>query len=310
MTTIDSTSPDAATVSGPSRSSRRPTGAVWVTGIVWAVAFAAAQIAIATPAAEALNGLAWLAFAAFSVACGVTVAGWRGFAVFAVIGYVVVLLLEACSVASGFPFGYFRHHMDGPRLFDVPLFVPVAYIVFGWPAWLLARLVTGALTGPLTRLQRVTVPLVATFVLAGWDLHYDAISSTLDGRSSYGSPSGFMGVPLTNFFGWLVTGWVVFQLWALLERRWTRPVHDQRSLGLWVSVAWGALPLETLAGFLVAGDEVVAVGGRQFLASDIWEASFIAGLLTMTLVGLVGAVRAWPLDGRGSTPGAMPDREV
>ncbi|WP_394525580.1 carotenoid biosynthesis protein [Paenarthrobacter nicotinovorans] len=294
----------------PAPTGRKPRS-VFVFGAIWAVVFFAAQLGVDTAAAQVLTGAAWLAFAAFSIALGVHTVGGRGFGAFAVLGYVVVLLLEACSVAFGVPFGFFSHNLDGPRILDIPLFVPVAYIVFGWPAWLLARLLTGGLRRPLSNFQRTFTPVVATFVLASWDLHYDAISSTVEGRASYGSPSGFMGVPLTNFVGWLATGWVVFTLWALLERHWFRTgTVDERPVGTWVGIAWALLPFEVLPGYLAAGNGAVVVGGREFVTADVYEASFVAGLLSMTTVGLIAIAHLWSGYVRQDRMGTVPEEAL
>lgn len=275
-------------------SSRRRQRAIWVTGWVWAIAFITAQLLVATPAAELAAAAAWGAIAAFSIALGVRAAGWWGFAVYSLVAYILVLLLEAASVAWGVPFGFFEHHMEGPRILDIPLFVPVAYVLFGWPAWMLARHLTGSILGPLSRFQQVTTPIVASFILAGWDLHYDAVANVIQRRATYDFPSGFVGVPLSNFVGWLVTGWIVFQIWALIEKRWVRHSDSSaRGVAVWTGAIWAAIPLEVLAGYLAAPTGIIETSGRVFPVRDIYEASFIGGLLTMTLIGLLAIFRAF-----------------
>ncbi len=44
--------------------------------------------------------------------------------------------------------------------------------------------------------NRFTTPLVASFILTGYDYAFDPIVTTVLGRASYRSPSGYFGVPL------------------------------------------------------------------------------------------------------------------
>nr|WP_230205016.1 carotenoid biosynthesis protein [Parafrankia elaeagni] len=151
--------------------------------------------AVPTPS-PVLDALAPLALLGFVVAHASLAVGWQGLAVYVATSYVVALAFEATSIAVGFPFGYYIHHTEGPRLFDVPVVVPLGYVVYGWIAWTLAGLITRAGPQAGSRAHRVVTPVVAPFVLAGWDFGYDAIGSTVRDLYTYRDPSGFMGVPL------------------------------------------------------------------------------------------------------------------
>nr|MDT0667179.1 carotenoid biosynthesis protein [Micromonospora sp. DSM 115978] len=133
--------------------------------------------------------------------------------------YVVAFALEASSVAVGFPFGSYEHHTGGPRLLDVPLIVPSAYFAFGWIAWVLASVMVRNTPSRPVGAERFTTPLVATVALTGWDFTFDAVYSTVNAQYSYAEPSGHFGVPVSNFLGWLLTGWIIAQVFAVVEPR-------------------------------------------------------------------------------------------
>ena len=73
------------------------------------------------------------------------------------------------------------------------------------------------------------------------------------------------GVPLTNFLGWVVTGWVAFQLFALLGP----PVRRIGPASVLPPVVWLAVHLPSVVTFVTAASadptDAVAVAGRTFL---------------------------------------------
>lgn len=283
--------------------------------ILWAVALVAALIAVAGAAGadhalgqhamDALPGAALL----FSLAHGAYTVGWRGIGVFFAVSYLVAFALEACSVATGFPFGFYEHHTEGPALFDIPLVVPAAYFAYGWIAWALAiAIVRGGPSRPVGA-ERFTTPLVATMILTGWDFTFDMIFATVDGQYTYRDPGGFFGVPVSNFLGWLLTGWVIVQIFALVEERAaSRAAPATLAQCVLPSLVW-ALPVLPLFGwFLAEPVGAVTVGGRTFLIADIYGTAFVTGLMTLLFVAVVAAVRVTSArrergdrDGRGAT---------
>jgi hypothetical protein len=223
----------------------------------------------------------------FLLAHGSLTYGWRGVLGFFACAYPVAFALEALSIATGFPFGYFTHNSPGPYVLGVPPTVPIVYAVAGYVAWSIARLViVGDRTGRLTGPARVVVPPVAALVLAGYDAVFDPAGATVEGRWSYGDPSGLFGVPLTNFLGWVVTGWVAFQLFALLG-------PPARRIGPpWVlpPVVWLGVYLPSVVTFATgsAGPaDAVTVAGRTFLVADIQETAVIVGMFSMGIPALM-----------------------
>ena len=140
--------------------------------------------------------------------------------VFAAITLVVSNIFENMSILTGFPFGHY-YYTDGlgPKLFLVPILIGPAYLGTGYLAWMLARVILGA-----TEQQRLpghfifTVPMLASFIMVSWDLSLDPIASTINHQWIWQQGGNYFGVPFSNFMGWFLTVFVVFQLFALYLR--------------------------------------------------------------------------------------------
>jgi uncharacterized membrane protein len=125
------------------------------------------------------------------------------------------LLAEVAGVHTGVPFGSYAYTAAlGPRLFGVPLVIPLAWTWMAWPAWLAAGRVRAA---PVA--ARVTLAGVG---LAAWDLFLDP-RMVDQGYWRWYRPDpalpGVPGVPVGNYLGWLVVATAMMALLAAAARR-------------------------------------------------------------------------------------------
>jgi uncharacterized membrane protein len=161
----------------------------------------------------------------------------RGFRVAAALVLVTTgggLAVEALGVATGIPFGSYAYSGElGPRLFGVPLVIPLAWTWMAWPAWLAAvRLTSTAGGGPFRRTSdaadgpgwragnpgtadgpgsRPGAPWVrvglAGVGLAAWDVFLDP-QMVSEGYWTWLDPGpalpGVPGIPISNHLGWLL----------------------------------------------------------------------------------------------------------
>jgi putative membrane protein len=131
-------------------------------------------------------------------------------------GAVVALVAELVSTRVGIPFGLYHYTGDtrGAELFlgNVPFFSPLSFPFLAYAALCRAR---GAL-GPAwasTRAARARTVLVGGVLMMLMDVVIDPLA-VRGGRWFLGHlfdyPEGgiYFGVPLSNFLGWLVVGWV------------------------------------------------------------------------------------------------------
>ncbi len=239
--------------------------------------------------------------------------GWRGTLVFFVVGYVIALLSEALSIRTGFPFGFFAHHDEGFTVLGVPPVVPVAYAATGWFAWVLAKSIVGRLHDATDGAARWTAPVLAALILAGFDAVGDASVTTLVRPDTYTFPGGYNGVPFTNFVGWIVTGWAIFQVFAVLEARVSRPSPASGALTSALNyqlvpvIVWALVPVRYFIDWRGAASTPVPIGDQVLTVADIHQASASIGLMTMVMAAVAAAARLLE-DGapRTRTPVAPP----
>jgi uncharacterized membrane protein len=118
------------------------------------------------------------------------------------------LVAETIGVHTGLPFGDYAYtDRLGPKLLGVPVVVPLAWTMLGYPCLLLGRRLSGRapwLTGGLA--------------LAAWDLYLDP-QMVEAGNWTWHHPEpalpGVPGVPLTNYAGWVLVAGVIV---AVLDR--------------------------------------------------------------------------------------------
>jgi putative membrane protein len=123
---------------------------------------------------------------------------------------ILAFAIEAIGVATGFPYGTFYYGDTlGPKLAGlVPYLLPLSY----------APLVVGAVAAAWGTRLRLLHVLYATLLLVWMDAVLDPGAASLD---FWVWPEGgaYYGVPLSNYFGWLLSGALATTL-LLATGRW------------------------------------------------------------------------------------------
>jgi uncharacterized membrane protein len=149
--------------------------------------------------------------AAFLVA-GAADLGWRRTVLFGAWVGPVAWLAEFTSTRIGVPFGLYHYTGDtrGRELFvaNVPFMDCLSFTFLAYAAFCLARAVLR-----VRRSSDGAVVLVAGVVMMLLDVVIDPLAVRGDrwflGRIFYYSDGGmYFGVPLSNFVGWMVVGWI------------------------------------------------------------------------------------------------------
>jgi uncharacterized membrane protein len=228
---------------------------------------------------------------AFTVLHGAKVYRLRGILSFIFLSLLIGNFLENLSILSGFPFGHY-HFTDvmGPKILAVPILLGLAYVGMGYISWTVARVILGDAGEPLTGSRPVTRPLVAAFVMVAWDLSQEAIWSNLLGAWRWHEGGAYFGVPLSNFLGWYLTVYLIYQSFALLVRTagatadtrlWQAPVL------LYGISAAGNLLVPGPAGITTVTD----ASGTQWPVNGILGTSDLISVLLMGAFTLLAGVR-------------------
>ena len=188
----------------------------------------AAQIAYPLLDGDGLRAATVAAVVAFLTASVAHTAAWFGgrAALTLVAGGVALgLAAEALGVATGWPFGRYAYADSlGPKVFGVPLLVPLAWTMMAYPALIAARrLVPRAGRSWPPGARAAGVAIIGGVTLAAWDLFLDP-QMVAAGHWAWARPTpslpGVATVPLGNTAGWLLVGTA---LTALLDRLLPRP---------------------------------------------------------------------------------------
>jgi putative membrane protein len=170
--------------------------------------------------------------------------------------FVIGNVSENLGIRTGFPFGrYYFTDLMGPKLFSVPILLGLAYLGMGYLSWTLARTILGGMRSPLAGFRVVTVPVVAGFIMVAWGFSMDPIWSTIEHAWIWMDGGAYFGVPTSNFLGWYLTVYLMYQLYALyLRASATTPV---RTAGALSPVFW-YLPV-IFYGISAAGNILLAI---------------------------------------------------
>ena len=246
-----------------------------------------------TPLAQAL--------AAIFIVCALIHAafayGLRSALILFVASNAISFAMENLGAATGFPFGSYHFEVGAhlPHVGLIPIIVGPLWFGACYFSWVIASVL---LDGADRRLDRrfnlIALPVVSAFAVTQWDLVMDAPNATIAKAWIWHDSGGMFGVPLSNYFGWLLTSWLIFQAFALCLRRSGVRLHPGKSI---------RLPLIGILFYLGSGlthivplimgqtGEAIDARGYAWQVHDIREATVAILLLTMVFTALLAALR-------------------
>ncbi len=159
-----------------------------------------------------------LFFVLFSVFHCWTIEGPKRMGIFFAISAIVTYAMEEIGVRTGLVFGAY-HYSDqlGFKLGHVPILIPLGWFMMIYPSRVVAKALLRAID--VRSIPGITVLAASSaMVMTAWDMVMDPAMSVL-GRNWVWERGGiYFGVPRHNYFGWLVTTFVVYWLVELLWR--------------------------------------------------------------------------------------------
>ena len=194
----------------------------------------------------------------FSLSHAITMLGWRHALIFAALSTLISLAFEAVGVATGAIYGSYHYaDLPGPRLFDVPLVIPMAWFMVIYPSYALANtLVDGRVVSrPRPGLGRLTgLAALSALLMTAWDLVLDP-QMVEAGQWVWHTNGEYFGIPAQNFVGWLATTLTVYLAYRGLEARWpprpwgaASPAFERLPLIIYALLASGYAVGYTLLG--------------------------------------------------------------
>jgi len=233
-------------------------------------------------AGEAVYYIQNLAWFVFVLVHGSKRYGWDNLFAFFTITFLVSWLSEAASIATGFPFGHFHYtELLGPKIGTVPMAVMPAYFVAGYLAWTMSTVFHANLGTGIERRNLFLVPFIASFVMVMWDFCLDPIRSTIDGAWVWEDGGAYYGVPISNYIGWYLTVFIIFQVFALYLGRFSRNERVEQSKTYWYLVP--VMYLGLAVGFLL----------NPFFQStnlEIYWSVFLGCIFTMVFTSILNII--------------------
>lgn len=253
--------------------------------------------------AQSVSLASLAAMVLFGLVHGARRFGARAILVFFVVAVIISNAYEDLSIVTGFPFGFYTHSPAmGPKLFLVPLIVGPSYFGGCYLAWTLANTLFGDPTRAVDRQYIFALPIIAAFIVVGWDLCQDPLGATVGQRWIYPHGGAFFGVPMSNFLGWFLVTWTIFQIFALyltIARVQPRPVEP----GYWYQASgfWAAIALQFPLLLLTMPETLVQdPSGWTWRSNDILQTATITGIYTMLATAVTSAL---VVAGRGNGSG-------
>jgi len=216
-------------------------------------------------------------------------------------------VFEYVGVRAGFPFGhYYFTDLMGPKLSGVPILLGLAYVGMGYLSWMLAVVIFGGIQSPISGSRVVTLPLLAAVIMVAWDLFLDPVWSTILHAWIWVDGGAYFGVPVTNFLGWYLTVYVIYQLFALFLKGRSiisiPPVcHYWRQAVLFYAVSAAGNVLIALPNS--ASNVVSDPSGVRWMVRNITATSALVSIFVMGAFALLAWAR---LPGQETGGGARP----
>jgi putative membrane protein len=130
--------------------------------------------------------------------------GWQKTLGTAVLIAALTLFIEWLGSTTGFPFGGYDYtNLMQPQIAHVPILIPFAWFMMLPCAWVIARQIQAQLPNRWAH-NRWVYLLLAGLALTAWDLFLDP-QMVAWGLWVWDNPSGYFGIPWSNYLGWLGT---------------------------------------------------------------------------------------------------------
>ncbi|WP_243042948.1 carotenoid biosynthesis protein [Dyella sedimenti] len=150
-----------------------------------------------------------LAFTAFSLLHAGLMLGGRRLVLFFGLTVLISFIMEEVGVRTGWVFGRYHYSdMLGTKLGHVPVLIPLGWFMMIYPSWVVAQ---ALLRGVDTRrpMGAICLALAAAFAMTGWDMVMDP-PMVAAGNWIWEDGGPYFGVPLHNYFGWMLNTFLVY----------------------------------------------------------------------------------------------------
>ena len=210
-------------------------------------------------------------FVLFALTHCLTLEGPSRTGAFFAISAVVSYGMEEIGVRTGHIYGAYHYsELLGAKLGHVPILIPLAWFMMIYPSWMVARAILRGVDQN-TAIGNIARAVVAACVMTGWDTVMDP-GMAASGNWIWEKGGAYFGVPVQNYFGWLLTTFLVYWIAGLL---WRRP-----NVLPGLTRTFEALPVFVYAFFAV-----------RYIAANEFRALQVVAVFSMGLPALLALIR-------------------
>lgn len=248
----------------------------------------------AIPSAAAIAGglsiVGTLARLLFALIHGSQKLGWRKLTMLFTITCVVSWCYESMSIATGFPFGHYVYTSElGPKLGAVPVMIMPAYFGVCYLAWVLAHVLLDKFDRQIDSSSLFSIPVISAFIMVMWDMSVDPSSSTVKHEWIWRDGGSYFGVPFSNFLGWFLCVYTVFQLWAMYLIRAKQvepcPLGGYKSSWYLPIILYGSIFLQPIvAAALTTHGTIKDASSQVWSVKALYESLGLVSMITMFFV--------------------------
>jgi putative membrane protein len=193
---------------------------------------------------------------------------WKKGLAIVVISAIFTYSVELLGSKTGVPFGSY-HYTDllKPQLLDVPLLIPLAWLMMLPPAWAVTTSILG------NKRPFWVFSLVSGLVFTAWDLFLDP-QMVSRGLWVWHQPGGYFGIPWTNYLGWWASATLLTTLLTKLNILPTNPLeynYTHRPLVLIYTITWILQAIGLGIFWNQPGPGVAGFLGMGFFAVWAWK---------------------------------------
>lgn len=243
---------------------------------------------------------------ASAMAHAVSYYGWKDALALLAICLIITFAMENIGVATGLPFGSYHFEVGAAlrHIGRVPIILGPLWFGMGYFSWIVAgTLLDGADRHLNGRFNVIALPIAASFVMTQWDLVMDPPSSTIAKAWIWHDGGAYFGVPLANYFGWLLTSWLFYQTFALyLSRRRDipqQPKGPSRTFRLAATLFYLSAGLAHVTPILLhQSGEITDAAGHVWRIHDLRATTVVIMLFTMVFTSMLAGFRLAGHDSR------------
>lgn len=255
--------------------------AVWIIIAVLLLATIVTRLALDIPNLVVMKMIFYFSLAIFGWVHGIKRYGFKNMFIWFIVTWLISNFFEGLSVKMGFPFGNYHYTAPGPRIFEVPVYIMIAYFGIVYVSWTVTQSLLAQFNEKIKGVMKFILPISTAIVMTMWDLSTDVVSSQLVKTWIWEDGGGFFGVPISNFVGWVFVVYCFMQVFTVFIANKNYDVSRENITSN--KTYW----LQASIVYLIMGLGLVLEGFAQKTNTDIYQSMAMISVFTVVFVSLI-----------------------